>query len=31
VTDVVERVAGKKPTTFDEFVREGVVSSPLET
>ena len=30
-TDVVERVAGKKATTFEEFVRECVVSSPLET
>jgi uncharacterized protein YbjT (DUF2867 family) len=25
VTDVVERVAGKKPTTFEEFAREFVV------
>jgi uncharacterized protein YbjT (DUF2867 family) len=31
VTDVVERVAGKKSTTFEEFVRELVVSSSLDT
>jgi hypothetical protein len=31
VTDVVERVAGKKSTTFEEFVRESVVSSSLGT
>ena len=31
VTDVVERVTGKKPATFEEFVRECVVSSSLDT